>query len=90
MGTSERSIGANPPVASGSSADLERLDSEAHADTERQWRPRGVFVHASAGHAADGGGREAALAAGKAMRRVPVRSIFRQMMDSFFGNEGRH
>lgn len=90
MDTSQRTIGANQPVASGSSADLERLDIEAHADIERQWQPRAVFVHASAGHGADDRGLDAVFPAAMSTRRIPARSIFRQMMDSFFGNEGRH
>jgi hypothetical protein len=78
--------GSSNPVAG---VDLRKLDAEANADAERQWRPKAVFVSA-ASHPAPDPHRDAAFAGSKAARKIPARSMFRQMMDSFFGVDHRH
>lgn len=84
----------DPSIDTGSSnpaagVDLRKLDAEANADVERQWRPKVFFVRA-APHPAPGPHRDAAFAGSKAAPEVPTRSMFRQMMDSFFGVDQRH
>lgn len=77
------SIDANSPDVVGSALDLEKLDAEASADADRWSRPAVRIVGPMP--AASGGIRLRA-----ATRAVPERSMFRQMIDSFFGVTSRH